>query len=308
MTAKIKKAKRPQRKPAARKVAAPRKRAAPRRPARQPSARAAALALLAPDGPLGTEAAPALVVAAGTVLAANPAGASLGEGLTAGRAPALARLVEAATAADVARKETLRAGRGVDGNPLTLEMTALPLADGAVLLLGRDATLDHNLRGALVDSRQRYKDLVEISSDFAWETGSRGTFVFVSPQGALGWRADELVGHDPRELLADNGGGDDGMALAFQADKPVQGAELWLRRADGDAACVVTTATPLFDENAAWRGARGVCRDVTDERRRDSALARAESRTQLLNYIVAAIRDDIVPQRMLDDDDDATAR
>ena len=75
---------------------------------------------------------------------------------------------------------------------MTLEMTALPLADGAVLLLGRDATLDHNLRGALVDLRQRYKDLVEISSDFAWETGGRGTFVFVSPQGALGWRADEL--------------------------------------------------------------------------------------------------------------------
>jgi diguanylate cyclase (GGDEF)-like protein len=37
-------------------------------------------------------------------------------------------------------------------------------------------------------------------------------------------------------------------------------------------------------------------------------LARAESRAQLLNYIVAAIRDDIVPQRMLDAAAAATAR
>lgn len=307
MTTKATKAKRRPRKPAARKTAAPRKRAARRAVAPRPSARAAALALLGPDGPLAAEAAPALVVTRTAVIGANQAGAGLGEGFMAGRLPALARLVDAA-AAGTARRDTLRVGRGADGNPLTMEMTALPLADGAVLLLGRDATLDHNLRGALVDSRQRYKDLVEISSDFAWETGGNGAFAFVSPQGALGWRADELVGRNPRDFLADQGEGYDGMTLAFHAERPVQGAELWLRRADGAIACVATTAAPIFDADGAWRGARGVCRDVTDERERDAALARAESRAQLLNYIVAAIRDDIVPQRMLDAAAAATAR
>src|SRR3546814_1488318 len=53
------------------------------------------------------------------------------------------------------------------------------------LLLGRDVTLERSLRAALVESRQRYKDLVEISNDFAWETDGEGRFAFVSPRGAL---------------------------------------------------------------------------------------------------------------------------
>jgi diguanylate cyclase (GGDEF)-like protein/PAS domain S-box-containing protein len=278
--------------------------------ARLSRVRAAALALLAADGPLGRHGAPALVVAGGAVLGANPAGQRLGEGYVAGRMPALARLVESVATSGAARNETLRLAGGPDGAPRIADMTALPLVDGAVLLIGRDATLDHNLRGALVDSRQRYKDLVEISSDFAWETGVDGSFVFVSPQGALGWRAEELVGRNPRDFLADGGTAeqDDAIRLPFQADRPVQAAELWFRRADGAPACVVATAAPLYDEGGAWRGARGVCRDVTEERQRDAALARAETRAQLLNYIVAAIRDDIVPQRMLDGAAAATAR
>ena len=63
------------------------------------------------------------------------------------------------------------------------------------------APADHALRQALAESRQRYKDLVEISSDFAWETGADGRFVFVTPRGALGWRAAELVGRDAVSFL-----------------------------------------------------------------------------------------------------------
>ena len=54
-------------------------------------------------------------------------------------------------------------------------------------VLARDLTMERNLRTTLVESRQRYKDLVEISSDFSWEVDASGKFIFVSPQGALGY-------------------------------------------------------------------------------------------------------------------------
>ena len=49
------------------------------------------------------------------------------------------------------------------------------------LFIARDATLDHRLREALVDSRQRFKDLVEMSTDFAFETDQDGRLTSFLP-------------------------------------------------------------------------------------------------------------------------------
>src|SRR3546814_14332330 len=75
------------------------------------------------------------------------------------------------------------------------DVVVLPWASGTVaLLLGSDVTLERSLRAALVESRQRYKDLVQISHDFAWEPDGEGRFAFVSPRGSLGSPAHALVG------------------------------------------------------------------------------------------------------------------
>ncbi|HEY6335184.1 MAG TPA: hypothetical protein VI113_04790, partial [Alphaproteobacteria bacterium] len=66
-----------------------------------------------------------------------------------------------------------------------------------------DPVLEQRLRAALIESRQRYKDLVEISSDVAWETRTDGSFAFVSPRGALGYRAAELVDRPASGFLVD---------------------------------------------------------------------------------------------------------
>jgi len=192
------------------------------------------------------------------------------------------------------------------GGSRAIECTVLPLADGGCLVLGRDVTLDRNLRAALFESRQRYKDLVEISSDFAWEVGVTGKFVFVSPRGALGYPADGLVGRAPGDFVVEQPG-DAGM-LPFLTDHSVDGAELWMRRADGGLACVIAAAAPLIGPAGEWRGARGVCRDVTNERARDAALARASNRERLLTYIVRTIRDVVDPVDMLAAAAEATAR
>lgn len=178
-----------------------------------------------------------------------------------------------------------------------VEFTAILLPDKAVLLLGRDTTLERRLRQALTESRQRYKDLVDISSDFAWEIGPDGCFAFVSPAGAIGYAAAELVGRDPAGLVmpefADQ-------PLPFAARAPIERAEVWLKAKDGSAACLISSAVPLLGPQGEWLGARGACRDITEARLRGMELAEVRLKERYLGYIATSTRDDADPMRTLE--------
>jgi len=263
--------------------------------------RRALVRLFEPGGPFARFPGPvACVDGGGTVLAANgKAGDMLAEAAR-GAASKLGQALRQALAEGSATAAALV----VPETQSTVSVTVVPVGDNGAgspargaLLLGYDMTLMRNLRTALTESRQRYKDLVEISSDFAWETGADGKLVFVSPRGALGYRAEDMVGRDPGEFLAVDSYDD--AALPFGAKAAQEDVTVWARGADGGRACLLVSCVPLYDETGGWRGARGVARDVTDARDRDSALARARAREQLLAYIVRQIRDEIVPQDMM---------
>src|SRR5579863_1951848 len=102
-----------------------------------------------------------------------------------------------------------------------------------------DAALERQLREALIESRQRYKDLVEISSDFAWETDAAGKFTFVSPKGVLGWAPNQLLGRTAGDFLSDPS-----EPNVFATALPPS-AEVWFRRADGGSARLSLAAMPL---------------------------------------------------------------
>ncbi|MBL8807988.1 MAG: diguanylate cyclase [Rhodospirillales bacterium] len=180
--------------------------------------------------------------------------------------------------------------------PVTLDVGLVPAGDG-VLVLARDVSLAANMRNALADSRRRYKDIVEISSDFAWETDAEGKFAFVSPQGALGWRADDLLGRHPSVFAIDPD--DTSVADPFVTRKPIEQTEQWVRRADGQDACVQISAMPLFGADRTWKGARGLARDVTETREREAELAEARNRERLIAHIVRAVRDEMEADAML---------
>lgn len=128
----------------------------------------------------------------GEILCANAQAAQLVDAVARDPASGIAALIRSVAVEGRPRVETLDVGH--DGRKVETELTLLPLADYRVLVLGKDRTLEVNLRAALIESRQRYKELVEVSSDFAWEVGPDGRFTFVSPKGLLGYAASELVG------------------------------------------------------------------------------------------------------------------
>ena len=219
--------------------------------------------------------------------AAGPLTAALGGGTQGG----LADLVDRAFAAGpVCEPVTL-------GDATAYTLAVLPLDRGGALIIGRDATLEQNLRNALVESRQRYKDLVECSSDFAWETDTGGRFVFVSPRGALGCSARELIGRHALELLHERHR--EPPPLPFHSLVPREGVAVWMRSADGSAALLDTACVPLFDSSGRSTGARGVCRDVTTGWVRDRALAKAHRRERLVSGLVNSIRDEADPEKLL---------
>ena len=192
------------------------------------------------------------------------------------------------------------AGRALDPltvngrhGPQTWELAAVPLGEH-VLVTGRDVSFVANMRVALADSRRRYKDLVEISSDFAWETDGSGAFVFVSPRGALGFTAEQLVGRDATFILVDYEG-----TSPFAARRRTEQQQVWVRAADGAGRCVSVSSVPLFDGDGAYAGARGLARDVTEALERDTALADARTREQLAAYVTRTIRDEVQPEAML---------
>ncbi|MBV8651459.1 MAG: diguanylate cyclase [Alphaproteobacteria bacterium] len=227
--------------------------------------------------------------------------------VTGGTAPIIDALQEAGFWPDLAASavRTLESGAAAveifdQASPEhAIEVTFLPLVRGAeVFALFRPLAFESAFRQSLIESRQRYKDLSELAADFAWEADRDGCFSFVSPGGALGWAAKDMVGkpvdaflHDPAER---------GGALAvFATHTPIGDAEIWLRRADGDGECVSVAAVPLFGRDGLWHGARGLCRAVTEERRRAREEAQGRLHDSLMAHLTRTIRGEIDPEQAL---------
>jgi len=249
-----------------------------------------------------------LVGADGGIVAVNERAGGVASLIESGDIPEIGHIL-----ADAKTTETIATGTvavPTEQGEVLLEITAVPSAQpGLSLVLARDLTMERNLRSALVESRQRYKDLVEVSSDFYWETDTSGHFVFVSPRGGLGYLADELINEAGEDYLTDP---ESYSPLPFVSERPLEDIEMWFRSKDGETVCMLVSCVPLFQEEPGearrWSGTRGVCRDVTDERRSEAALSRARHREQLLSYIVSSVRDELDPQNMLNAATTATAR
>lgn len=137
------------------------------------------------------------------------------------------------------------------------------------------------LRGALRDSRQRWRDLAALAADFIFETDEWGRLILAEPDPALGWSATGLLGQPARRLLADPAGFD-----PFRITTEIRSCRVWLRRGDGGQACLLLAAIPILAANGCFAGVRGLGIDMTEldthGERMASALSRGEARETLL--------------------------
>lgn len=165
------------------------------------------------------------------------------------------------------------------------------------LLLLHDQTLDTGLRNALTISRARYKEMVEISSDYAWEVDKFGCFTFVAPQGLLGYQPRDLIGRSAIDLM--DPAHQVSPVVPFTSPTPLHQVEAWVIDANGEPACLEFSQVPLMDREGVFVGARGVCRDMTALRFHEAEAADARARERTLSRIVRLFRREAVPDAMI---------
>lgn len=153
------------------------------------------------------------------------------------------------------------------------------------------------LRGALLESRQRWRDLVTMATDLAFETDAQGRFVFVAPDIAFGWPAATLLGLRAEDLLAGNGASIG--YSPFRVTSAVRRRRAWLRRPDGSSICLAFAAAPLMDAEGRIVGVRGVGQDVTEQDAYDAAIAAALRRGEVVDHILWRMRQEVLAPRMM---------
>jgi len=150
---------------------------------------------------------------------------------------------------------------------------------------------------ALIESRQRWRDLVTIASEIVFETDARGRFVFVSPDDILGWQAASLIGQPSEILLAEFGATH--AANPFRPLAPIRRRRAWLRRADQGSACFSFAAVPLLDAAGRIAGARGLGQDMSHDDLRESQMAAALRRAEVVDHILWRMRQEVLAPRMM---------
>jgi diguanylate cyclase (GGDEF)-like protein/PAS domain S-box-containing protein len=116
-------------------------------------------------------------------------------------------------------------------------------------------------------SESRLQDIINTSRDWIWECDREGRFTFSSPsvQDVLGYSRYEILGRRASDYIDP---ADDLQLQATLADIPVGNdlaspVTLRWRHRNGKSRWLERTMVALRDPNGAWRGVRGIDRDVT---------------------------------------------
>ena len=139
-----------------------------------------------------------------------------------------------------------------------------------------------DLRGQLADlraSRDRFRDLVETTSDWVWEVDRGGRYTYASPRviDLLGRRPDDLIGTMPFEIMPPAEARR--VAAIFQGfvrrAEPFEHIENICLHSDGSEVVMETSGVPVYGPDGELAGYRGVDRDITDRKRTEEDVAQA---------------------------------
>jgi len=144
-------------------------------------------------------------------------------------------------------------------------------ADGMAVDISDRKNAEESLR----ESEEKFRALVETTSDFIWEVDERGRYTYVSPKvrDLLGYEPAELIGKTPFDLMpeeeAERVGADFQRCVASQL--PISALENRNLKKDGSTIILETSGVPRFDTRGRFAGYRGIDRDITDRRHMESA-------------------------------------
>jgi len=152
----------------------------------------------------------------------------------------------------------------------------------AVVNVLRDITKRKRDEETLRESEQRFRSLVEATSDWIWEVDHTGHYTYVSPKvkDLLGYEPEELIGKTPFDLMLQDEKEQIGATFRDIADsrQPFAGLKNINLHKDGRHVVLETNGVPIMDGSGDFLGYRGIDRDITAKKKMEEELRVSEER------------------------------
>ncbi len=155
------------------------------------------------------------------------------------------------------------------------------LAIGSIMFWNRvlKREVAHRTR-ALDESEERFRNLVETTSDWIWEIDAGGKYTYASPQvGALlGYAPSELIGKSFADLMPPE---EAASKKAFFMDVlgkgvPIRSLVNINQHKEGHTVVLETSAVPFYDKGGNIQGYRGIDRDITSRKQAEEMMVQSE--------------------------------
>lgn len=129
-------------------------------------------------------------------------------------------------------------------------------------------------------SEERFRSLVETTSDWIWEVDEDAVYTYASPRvrDILGYEPEELLGQTPFDLMSTDEANrvQNIFGPLVNEQAPILNLENTNLHKDGRSVVLETSGVPIFDAAGIFRGYRGVDRDITEHKRVEKALHEKE--------------------------------
>jgi PAS domain S-box-containing protein len=134
---------------------------------------------------------------------------------------------------------------------------------------------------ALKASEERFRALVETTSDFLWEVDAGGVYTYVSPKviDLLGYGPAEVVGRTPFDFMPPDEAARVGELFAEEVRfrRSFRALENVNIRKDGTHVVIETSGVPILDDEGRLLSYRGIDRDISERKRMEEALRKSEA-------------------------------
>lgn len=142
------------------------------------------------------------------------------------------------------------------------------------------------IEDALRQSEERFRTLVETTSNWVWEIDENSVYTYVNPkvEDILGFKPSDVLGKQFFDFMppAEAQRMSQPFSSITASQQPFACIENTNIHQDGHCVILETSGIPFFDAEGRFKGYRGVNRDITVRKQAEQALRESEARFRLL--------------------------
>jgi diguanylate cyclase (GGDEF)-like protein/PAS domain S-box-containing protein len=176
--------------------------------------------------------------------------------------------------------------------------------DDEVLVIVRDITDRKRMEEALRDSEERYRRIIETTSEGVWIIDAENQTVFANTRMAdlLGYNLDEILNQPVLTFVHEQWQAIATVSIVHLRKGNRETFDFQLCRKDGSDLWVMVSANPIFDQAGQYAGALGMFTDITERKRAEVELQQNEQKYRNLfhNSLVGMFRNSLADGKVLD--------